>query len=121
MVSPISNDKIIPSDSTGSAVTDKKKADQGAVTLDNPISNPVATEENSPETSSVDIGRANQVYNSATAKPSSGEDVITSPEQAKAIASEIRTQIETNGRQALRAQAGASSGGLAALLEAAPV
>jgi hypothetical protein len=69
----------------------------------------------------VDVERANQIYNQSTSKLSSGEEPITSPEQARSLVAEIRTQIEADASQALKAQTGAASGSLSALLEAAPV
>lgn len=121
MVTPISNDKILSSDSANSAVTGKKKADQGVATQQNSTGgNRVPQEENAIEGSSVDVERANQIYNSSASKPAPGRDFITNLEQAKAVAAEIRVQMEENSQQAFKAQTGASSTGLAALLEAVP-
>ncbi len=121
MVTPISNDKILPSDSSGSSVTEKKKTERQATTQTTPRNDIIANDEKVTETSSVDVERANQIYNSSAAKISSAEDTITNAEQAKAIAAEIRTQIEGNALEALKAHSGTNPGGLAALLEAAPV
>lgn len=119
MVTPISNDKIMPSDSANSAVTGKKKADQGIVPQAG--TNSSALEEDSIDTNSIDIDRANQIFSRSTPRPLSDEDRITSPEQAKAMVTQIRLQIEEDGLQALKAQTGAGSAALASLLEAAPL
>ncbi len=121
MVTPISNDKILPSENTGSAVTDKKKADHSVATQNSASENTVSQDNGGVETSSVDVERANQIYNRSSPKQPSGENAITNPEQAKVVAAEIRTQIEGNALEALKAQAGPGSGGLPALLEAAPI
>ena len=121
MVAPISNDKITPSDSNSRSVSDNKRADQGTVNQ-NAADNEALTQSNSGvDTDSVDVERANQIYSRSTSKLSSGEEPITSSEQAKSLVAEIRTQIEANASQALKAQTGAASSSLSALLEAAPV
>jgi hypothetical protein len=121
MVAPISNDKILPSESANSPVSEKKRADQGAADQKASTSETIAQDEQGVETSSVDIERANQIYNQSTARLQSGNDLITNSEQAKAVATEIRVQIEQNGQEALKAQTGSASKSLSALLEAAPV
>jgi len=120
VVTPISNDKIMPSNSASSSVTDKKGAAQEAVTQKTTASETISENAGNTETSSVDVERANQIYNSSETRPSSGENTITNLEQAKAVAAEIRSQIEANAMQVLKAQTGASSDSLAAVLEAAP-
>lgn len=120
VVSPISNDKTLPSDRASSSVTDKKRAAQEAVTQKSTASETIPENGGNTETSSVDVERANQIYNSSETRPSSGKDAITNLEQAKAVAVEIHSQIEANALQVLKAQTGASSDSLAAVLEAAP-
>ncbi len=120
MVAPISNDKILPSDSNSGPISGKKRADQESTSLKTANSGVLHQDEASVETDSVDVERANQVYSQSTANPTSGENRISSPEQAKALVVEIRTQIEANAQLALTAQTGAASNSLPALLEAAP-
>ncbi len=120
MVTPISNDKIMPSDGASSSATERNRADKGTATQGSVGNQSVSKDENSPETSSVDVERANKIYSQSASKASSGNNSITNSEQAKDIAAKIRAQIEGDAHQALRAQIGAGSGGLAALLEAAP-
>jgi len=121
VVTPISNDKILPSDDARSAVSEKKQANQGAITSQGESNaSTISQEDNGVETSSVDVERANQIYSQSASQLTSGEEVVTSPEQAKTLATEIRAQIEQDGLQALRAQTGAASNSLSALLEAAP-
>jgi hypothetical protein len=122
VVAPISNDKILPSETASSNVSEQKKP--GNKTIDQSITatNQAASqEESNVETSSVSVDRASQIYNQSTTKLFSGEDPIADPEEAKSLAAEIRLQIETNGQQALKAQTGSATKSLFALLEAAPV
>jgi hypothetical protein len=121
VVTPISNDKITPSDSASSSVTDRKKADQSTLTQKDVGSEAISHNGGSAETNSVDIERASQIYHSSEYRVSS-EGTITNQEQAQAVAAEIRSQIEANGLQSLKAMTGAisSSDSLAAILEAAP-
>jgi hypothetical protein len=121
VVAPISNDKILPSDSNNGPVTGKKRADQGSTNQRATSSEALSQDEASVETESVDVERANQVYSKSKANPTSGENRITSPDQAKSLVAEIRTQIEANAELALKAQTGAAANSLPALLEAAPV
>lgn len=120
MVTPISNDKILPADSASSSVTDRKRADQSTVTQKEVGSESISQNGANTENSSVDVERANQIYNSSETRLPSGEDTITNQEQAKAVAAEVRSQIEANVLQVLKVQTGASSDSLAAILEAAP-
>ncbi len=118
MVTPISNDKIMSSDSANSSVTDKRKADP--TQQNNLGDNSIPKKGTVADTSSVDVERASQVYNSSASKPASNKDFITDLEQAKVVAAKIRAQMEENSQQAFKAQTGSSSSGLAALLEAVP-
>jgi len=68
----------------------------------------------------VDVERANQIYSRSEPRQTSGENLITNPDQAKDVTAEIRAQIEQDGIQALKAQTGAASYSLSALLGAAP-
>jgi hypothetical protein len=121
VVAPISNDKILPSDSNNSPVSGKKRADQESTSQKTTNSEALSQDKASVETDSVYVERANQVYSQSTANPTSGENRITSPEQAISLVAEIRTQMEANAQLALTAQTGAASNSLPALLEAAPV
>ncbi len=122
VVTPISNDKITPSDSASSSVTDRKKADQSTVTQKDGGSETISQNGGRAEANSVDIERASQIYHSSESKVSSDEGTITNQEQAQAVAAKIRSQIEANGLQSLKAMTGAisSSDSLTAILEAAP-
>ena len=91
MVAPISNDKILPSETTSNNVSEKKKPspeDSGHVASTQ--NQTTSSDESSTETSSVDVERANQIYSQSKARLSSGENQITNPEQAKSLAAEIR-------------------------------
>lgn len=120
MATPISNDKILPSDGASGTISGKKRADQETATQTNTSGDAISKDENGSAAGSVDVERANRIFNSSTPKHSSGEDVITNPEHARAVAAEIRTQIEGNAMQALKAQTGSGTSGLSVLLETAP-
>lgn len=120
MVAPISNDKIMPSDNNSSSVSTKRSANQEASNQKASSSEAISQDNTSVETDSVNVERANQIYNQSTAKPSSDQSLISTYEQAQSLVAEIRSQIEANGQQALKAQTGAISDSLPALLEAAP-
>ena len=121
MVTPISNDKILPSDSARTTVSDKKTAEQGGANKsDMAASTSTSDETNNIEVNSVDVERANQIYSQSQTKTASGESTISTPEQARLVAADLRGQIEENGLQALQAQAGPASANLSALLETAP-
>jgi hypothetical protein len=121
VVAPISNDKILPSDSNSSSVAGKKRADQGTSNQKIVSNESSPQDENSAEKSSVDVERANQIYSQSTAKPSSKKTTIANPERALTLAADIHQQIEENSAQALKAQTGGISNSLSALLEAAPI
>lgn len=120
MATPISNDKILPSDSAHTSVSSgKKSAEQDGAKMPD-TGNPTITSNDTTgiEATSVDVERANQIFSQA--HTASGEGSISNPEQASLVVADLRGQMEENGSQALRAQAGSASVNLAALLETAP-
>ncbi len=121
VVAPISNDKVQGANSTSSSVSEKKRADQGTVGQGTANSESNSQNEQNIETGSVEVERANQIYNQSIPKPSSGKELITNYEQAIAVTAEIRMQIEENSLHALQAQTEGASASLSALLETAPV
>ncbi len=122
MATPISNDKIMPSDSNRASVSEKNAAEKGGAGKTNTSGTTITDQDTSAvEASSVDVERANQVYSRTQAQVSPKEDAIHTHEQASALVAKISEQIEQDGLQALQAQAGSASASLSALLEAAPV
>ncbi len=117
MVSPVSNDKIL---STNEGKTPPSgKRDTESVTNGSGSSTP-ESENTAPQAAeTVDVGRANQLFNQAEARVSD-TSVISSPEQAKEVAAEIAQKLTADAAGALRAQAGSISGDQTALLEVAP-
>ena len=121
MASPISNDKILPSDSMRTTVSNNKSAKQDKADHPETVdSNLVADDSVGKEVDSVDVERASQILSQSQTQTSSGNDSIFTPDQASSAVAELRAQIAENGIQALRAQAGPASVNLSALLEAAP-
>ncbi len=121
MTTPISNDKILPSDGTRTSVPEKKTAERSETTGSG-AGNPTTASQDTRavEGSSVDVERANQIYSQEQAPITSEEDSISNPEQARLLATDIGEQIGADGHQALRAQAGSASMNVSALLEMAP-
>ena len=121
MATPISNDKILPSDNARTPVSGKGTAEtSGRERSDANASTAVSSQANEVDTGSVDVERAHQIYNQAEPNISTREDAISTSEQAHIMAADISDQIERNGMQALQAQARSASPNLSALLEAAP-
>ncbi len=121
MVTPITNDKILASEGTHTSVSNKKSTEQGGTHQTDPTSSTVTPNDTtSVEANSVDVERANQIFSQSQSQ-ASREISITTPEQARLVAADIRGMIEENGLQALQAQSGPGSANLSALLEAAPV
>lgn len=121
MTTPISNDKILPSDGARASVTEKKTAEKSGARQ--PGQDSLAT--TSPnttavETSSVDVERANQIYSQKQAQFASLKDPISNQEQARILATDIGKQIGADALQAFKAQAGSVSMNISALLETAP-
>ncbi|MCP3671281.1 MAG: hypothetical protein GY814_12780 [Gammaproteobacteria bacterium] len=120
MATPISNDKILPSESTRTPISSKKGTEQGGTNgPDTTKSTQAANDIARTETNTVDVERANQIFNQSELQ-ASGESSISTPEQARLVAAELKELIEDDGLQALQAQAGPASANLSALLEAAP-
>ncbi len=120
MATPISNDKILPSEGTRTPISSKKGTGQGGANRpDTADSAQAANDTAGIETNSVDVERANQIFNQSELQ-ASGESSISTPEQARMVAAELKELIEDDGLQALQAQAGPASANLSALLEAAP-
>ncbi len=121
MVTPISNDKILPSDSTRRSISDNKSAGQSGLTRPDTIATHSTQDETaSTEENSLDVERANQIFSQSQLQTSSREDSIFTPDQARSAAAELSVQIAGNSTQALQAQAGPASANLSALLETAP-
>ncbi len=120
MATPISNDKILPSEGARPPISSKKGTEQGAANRpDTADSTQAANGTAGIETNTVDVERANQIFNQSELQ-ASGESSISTPEQARLVAAELKELIEDDGLQALQAQAGPASANLSALLEAAP-
>ncbi len=121
MVTPISSDKILPSDSTRRSISDNKSAGQSELIRPDTVATPSTQDETtSTEENSLDVERANQIFSQSQSQASSREDSISTPDQARSAAAELKAQIAGNTAQALQAQAGPASANLSALLEAAP-
>jgi len=119
VVTPISNDKILPSDSTSRSISDNKSTGQSELTRPDSVATPSTQDEaTSTKDYSLDVERANQIFSQSQA--SSREDSISTADQARSAAAELSVQIAGNSTQALQAQAGPASANLSALLEAAP-
>ncbi|MCW8944710.1 MAG: hypothetical protein OQL27_08045 [Sedimenticola sp.] len=107
MVSPISNDKILPPsndrNSTSSGSRSGSAQDKTAGTHPAP-----------PLDDSVELSSAGRLVSQDTNR-SSGS--IQTAEQAKILATEIREQIESAGKNALQAHGQLESGQLTRLLE----
>lgn len=117
MTTPISNDKILSTNQEKTPASGKRGAESPGKSGNAATPSPQSNTGQATET--VDVGRANQLFNQA-AQSLSDEPVITNPEQAKEVAAEITQQLSSDAEKALRSQAGSASGELAALLETAP-
>lgn len=117
MVTPVSNDKILSTNEGKTAPSGKREAESMGKSADR--SAPNVENEASQTTETVDVGRANQLFNQAETSLSD-EAVISNPEQAKEVAAELTRQFASDADKALSSQAGSASGDLAALLETAP-
>jgi hypothetical protein len=122
VASPISNDKILPSGNTLTSVSNHKGAGQERVEPQETFaSGQDAGESAVTEGTSVDVDRASQVFSQSQSQATSGENSISTPEQARMAVTELREQIAENSAQALQAQTGGpATANLSALLEAAP-
>ncbi len=122
MTTPISNDKILPSDGGRTLATEKRAAgNPGTVEPGSDSSAAVSQDAaNTGEMSSIDVERANQVYSQEQTQITSKEKSVANQEQARNLASDVGKQIEANALQALKAQAGSVSMNITALLETAP-
>ncbi len=121
MTTPISNDKILPADSNRTTASEKRAAEKPESIQSATNHSAAANQaESAIETSSVDVERANQVYNHEQTQITSGSEYVSSQEQAHLLATDIGKRIEGNALQALKAQAGSVSMNITALLETAP-
>jgi hypothetical protein len=116
VVTPVSTDKILSTNEGKTAASGKRDAESVGKSGDSGASRPQSDVAEATET--VDVGRANRLFNQAENSLSS--EPISDPEQAKEVAAEITTQFAGDADRALRAQAGSASADLAALLETAP-
>jgi hypothetical protein len=118
VVTPVSNDKILSTNEGKTAASGKRDAE--SVSKNSDAGAPgVQSSDTAKATETVDVGRANKLFNQAV-QSLSDEPVITNPEQAQQIAAEITRQFSGDGDKALRAQGASASVDLAALLETAP-
>jgi hypothetical protein len=117
VVTPVSNDKILSTNEGKTPASSKREAE--ALGKDGGAGAPNRQNDTAPATDTVNVERANQLYNQGV-KPLSDEAAISSSEQAQEVAATIVQQFTNEADKALRAQADAASGELAILLKAAP-
>jgi hypothetical protein len=117
VVTSVSNDKILSTNEGKTAASGKRDAESVAKNHHSGAAAPQNDVARASET--VDVARANQLYNQAESTLSS-EPVITNQEQAKEVAAEITRQFASDADKALNSQAGSASADLVALLETAP-
>lgn len=109
MVSPISNDKILPqnSDRNGTAASKRSSSEQTGAPNRQPTR---------PTDDTVELSNASRLTNQETALTRNNGN-INSPAEARDLVMKIREQIENAGPQAMKSHGQLASGQMTALLE----